>query len=493
MVDKPLYEEGRDYVRLAHHEASKRPYTSPFLKDYARVLHSAAFRRLQGKMQLFPVGYNSITRTRLTHSLEVAEIAIRISSWLNNNHDYFQNEPDEKGRHSYLIDRDLVAAAAISHDLGHPPFGHSGENALNGLMGIEPFEGNAQTLRILARLEQRLDSKTLENLTSSFQDHSYEAQLGPQQGGLDLCYRTLASVIKYDSNASEKKVSAFHNKEEKNKENVKNRIFKGYYREESELVANLKKVLMPSSFDNELRTIECQIMDIADDIAYSTYDLEDAMIVGLIKPFDVISCADEHLDKISEEVTKKMHKFGYDYRVDQKDALAVLMQVFSNILSYNNKDDYRENNILQRIAYVARSYRENLEHANNQPIRRRFMETLIEGAVRAVSVELDELNPMLSHVKIELTKFLEIECLKAFTFQIVTSCQSNMIIAHRSKKVVESLWQQLIDVDNSLLPDDIRSLFRKESDERKQNRMLCDLIATLTDTEAMDLYRKLEP
>ena len=105
-------------------------------------------------MQLFPVGQHAITRTRLTHSLEVAEIAVQIVSWLNNN-----GESDYLN--TYPLDRDLVATAALAHDLGHPPFGHSGEEALNERMKQRAFEGNAQTLRILSVLEQRYDGKNI--------------------------------------------------------------------------------------------------------------------------------------------------------------------------------------------------------------------------------------------------------------------------------------------------------------------------------------------
>ena len=183
MPNIPLYSDV-DYVRFTHGEASQSPYSSPFFKDYARVLHSAAFRRLQGKMQLFPVGQHAITRTRLTHSLEVAEIAVRIVAWLNKN-----------GKSLYLlehpIDRDLVATVALAHDLGHPPFGHSGEETLNERMNRRAFEGNAQTLRILTVLEQRHDGRSIEAINSKNLESTPEGS----SSGLDLCYRTLGPVI----------------------------------------------------------------------------------------------------------------------------------------------------------------------------------------------------------------------------------------------------------------------------------------------------------
>ncbi len=125
------------------------PYRSVWRVDFARLVHSPAFRRLQGKTQLFP-GESDFFRNRLTHSLEVAQIAKSIALKLN--YEYFRDATDE----DHKISTDLVEFAALAHDLGHPPFGHNGEAALDECMrGIGGFEGNAQTLRILARLEKK--------------------------------------------------------------------------------------------------------------------------------------------------------------------------------------------------------------------------------------------------------------------------------------------------------------------------------------------------
>jgi dGTPase len=120
---------------------------SPYRRDWARLIHSPCFRRLQGKTQLFPSDENDFYRNRLTHSLEVAQIASGIAQNFNKDDQFFQQNP---------IDVDLVYFAGLAHDLGHPPFGHNGEKALDRLMTrFGGFEGNAQTLRILARLEKK--------------------------------------------------------------------------------------------------------------------------------------------------------------------------------------------------------------------------------------------------------------------------------------------------------------------------------------------------
>ncbi|MEQ9639049.1 MAG: dNTP triphosphohydrolase [Alphaproteobacteria bacterium] len=116
-------------------------YRSAFRRDYARLIHCPAFRRLQGKLQIFPGIESDFFRNRLTHSLEVAQIAKSIALRLNDQYSIFKNNE---------IDTDLVELAGLAHDLGHPPFGHSGEIGLDSCMSTSGgFEGNAQTFRIL--------------------------------------------------------------------------------------------------------------------------------------------------------------------------------------------------------------------------------------------------------------------------------------------------------------------------------------------------------
>ena len=166
----PLYGEGdREREYPIDDDA---PHRSAFRRDYARILHSPAFRRLQGKTQLFPSVEHDFFRNRLTHSLEVAQIAKSIALRLNDRDSYFRACP---------IDTDIVETAALAHDLGHPPFGHNGERALDDCMKERGgFEGNAQSLRILSKLGKK------------------EPQRFPEVG-LNLTYRTLAAVLKYDS------------------------------------------------------------------------------------------------------------------------------------------------------------------------------------------------------------------------------------------------------------------------------------------------------
>jgi len=193
-------------------------------------------------MQLFAGIESDFFRNRLTHSLEVAQISKSIALKLN--HEVL----NEKG---YRIDTDLVEFAGLAHDLGHAPFGHSGEYALNERMRNHGgFEGNAQTLRILCRLEKKLDS-----LPTQLDENKKPIwfRKGEEHSvGLNLCYRTLASVIKYD-----KQVDPAKNNDGPDK---------GYYEEEANVVSRIKSALLGEKARRKLKTIECQIMDMADDI-----------------------------------------------------------------------------------------------------------------------------------------------------------------------------------------------------------------------------------
>ena len=142
VTGKPLYTQN-DYTRRVLAQLKNPDGRSPFRRDWARLIHCSAFRRLQGKTQLFPSDEEDFCRNRLTHSLEVAQIASGLALNINSSdacEGYFKKYP---------IDVDLVTFAALAHDIGHPPFGHNGERALRTLMrGHGGFEGRADGLGI---------------------------------------------------------------------------------------------------------------------------------------------------------------------------------------------------------------------------------------------------------------------------------------------------------------------------------------------------------
>ncbi|MFC7688413.1 anti-phage deoxyguanosine triphosphatase [Paeniroseomonas aquatica] len=227
-------------------------------RDKSRIIHSSAFRRLQGKTQVMGVGENDFHRTRLTHSIEVGQIGEGLLKVLQRQHEV---EPDIV---NWLPSPALMIAACYAHDLGHPPFGHGGERALHRKMvGSGGFEGNAQTLRILTKLEK------------------YQAG-----HGINPTRRTVLAVLKYPV-----RYDAFPETDHQNKPP------KCYYTEEANIV---EWALEPfSKNDTELfrkigtdgkpehRGLDASIMECADDIAYAVHDLEDIIARKLVTKREV--------------------------------------------------------------------------------------------------------------------------------------------------------------------------------------------------------------
>src|SRR5262245_13850561 len=228
-------------------------FRSEFRRDYARLIHCPGFRRLQGKAQLFPCQENDFFRNRMSHSLEVAQIAKSIAIKLNDTNPYFAK---------HHIDTDLVEFCGLAHDTGHPPFGHNGESELDRqMLKFGGFEGNAQTLRILGRLEKK---QTYNGFPYQSGEPEQISNGTDRRAGLNLTFRSLAGVLKY--NRVIPKTLAARTAIQSEKE-----PYKGFYDHEAALVKQIKEHVVGRRFsrdDEEFKTIECSIMDVADDIAY---------------------------------------------------------------------------------------------------------------------------------------------------------------------------------------------------------------------------------
>ena len=259
--------QARRSPNVPHRPDDPRP---AFERDRSRIIHSAAFRRLQAKTQIPGVDENDFYRTRLTHSMEVAQIGRGLVLWLRQQH------PEQQ---TLLPGLELIETIGLAHDLGHAPFGHSGEVALHSLMAhCGGFEGNGQSLRLLCRLESHTPGH-----------------------GLNLTRRTLLGILKYPV-----PLARLHCTTVPEFPEVSARIHrqdweppKGYLDTETSIVDWLLEPLEPEDrqrfqqftspqarqHGHSLhKALDTSLMEIADDIAYGVHDFEDAVALGLLNP-----------------------------------------------------------------------------------------------------------------------------------------------------------------------------------------------------------------
>ncbi|XID91383.1 deoxyguanosinetriphosphate triphosphohydrolase family protein [Paenibacillaceae bacterium WGS1546] len=377
---------GTDF-RLHPGEAGDRG-RDEYSRDYARILYSASFRRLQGKMQLLGVDQHHFIRNRLTHSMEVAQIARGIAADMG-------------------IGNTFVAeACALAHDLGNPPIGHHGETVLNELVrDVGGFEGNAQTLRILRKLEKK--------------HHAYR--------GLNLTFRTQLGVIKYY----------------RRHDDGRNRKF--IYDDDYEEIA---RTLEERGIRlGEVATIDMQIMDLADEIAYAAHDLEDCLSQNLFTIDDLL----------------------YEFHLDGKERGA-----YEQLDGIVNK--------CRDFAYQGRYFGSSEEYSFL--FRKELTSSIVNLLVR--DIHYSETKGRLDYKEYgQLARGL-----KRIVFRLIMRRPSVQLYEKRGEKVLRGLFQVYGDpranADLKLLPPEYR-VFSAES-ERLRN--VADFISGMMDHFALHEYEK---
>lgn len=411
------------------------PYRSDFEIDKGRIIHSEAFRRLQSKTQVLQVSESDFHRNRLTHSVEVAQIGRGISKYIE--HAY----KERLAEYNLILDHDLIEAICLAHDIGHPPFGHGGEIALNYMMdGYGGFEGNGQTLRIISRLGKY-----------------------SQGNGMDLTRRVCLGVLKYpcrfselwNTSKSRNKVNKFH---ELNQDEWK--APKCYFDDEKEVVDWILQVFShqdqtsfkqfrESKEDNhkpKYKSFDCSVMELADDIAYAVHDFEDGFELGLFN---------EHLINELIERTFSNNKFIWhlekereynDYEILKMKKLSSLKKMVSVWIGF----------LISSIELIE----------NDIDFECPFLQ------YKAV------LNPEADALLNDLKTIVDVNIIKSF---------QNQQTVKNGQIIICNLFDVFV-ANNQLLPENTREKF--EMAERPY-RVVSDYIAGMTDRYALKMYSKI--
>jgi dGTPase len=402
-------------------EPPKSQARTPFERDRGRVVHSSALRRLGAKTQVLGAGHDDFVRTRLTHSLEVAQVGRGMGRSLG-------------------CDPDVVDTACLTHDLGHPPFGHNGETALAEIAEpIGGFEGNAQTLRLLTRLEPKV-----------LADDGTPA-------GLNLTRASLDASVKYpwaygvgparpDGTASRKF---------------------GVYADDLPVFTWLRK-----DAPDGVKCLEAQVMDLADDISYSVHDVEDGVVAGRID-LDLMADPDER-ERVAEYVRAW---YGEWYTVDAIDA------ALGRLENYLRGEGH-----LVRAFDGSRRALASLKDMTSQLIGR-FIGSAI-GATRAVYGE-GPLTRYAARLVVPSDTEHEILALKGIAVAYVMAPRGQEPRYQREREILADLVRVLADRAPDELEPPFAADWRAAPDDGARLRVVVDQVASLTDLSAIALHKRL--
>ena len=408
-VEEMYDDHARDRVLPEPPKRVEAPERLAFERDRARVVHAASFRRLAAKTQVVGPQSDDFVRNRLTHSLEVAQIARDLSRAL--------------GTHP-----DITETAALAHDLGHPPFGHNGERALAALAeDCGGFEGNAQTLRLLTRLE----AKT--------------ADAAGESVGLNLTRATLDACTKYPWGRAEAPASA-------------DGKF-GVYDDDSAAFDWVR-----AGAPETRRCVEAQVMDLADDVAYSVHDVEDGTVAGKVDLTRLDTAA------VWETVRKWYLPAASDAELDE---VLVRLRGVGSWPASSYDGTRRELAALKNLT---------------SDLIGRFC-----GAVQQATFATAE-GPFARYAAdlvVPEDTWAEITVLKGIAAHYVMQDATRVALQVRQRELLTELVAVLLDHDGADLDESFAVDWASAADDRARRRVVIDQVASLTDASAVAWHDRL--
>ena len=405
--------QGADLERFVPQPRSQSVGRGEFARDRARVLHSAAFRKLSAKTQVLSPSSGDFARTRLTHSLEVAQVGRELATALG-------------------VNPDLVDMGCLAHDLGHPPFGHNGEAALNfWAADIGGFEGNAQTFRILTRLEPKI-----------YDDSGISR-------GLNLTRSSLDAATKYPwrlSRASEfGSLTKF-----------------GAYDDDLEVFEWMRQ-----GAPDGIKCVEAQIMDFADDVAYSVHDFEDSIVEGFVNPADLSDPSSD--EGLIEEISKWSD--GELSRSDLEVALASLRSSLHWLQSFDGSAQHlaKLKNLTSDLigSFVSRTTAAILASAASKSLTRYRAGVIVPEKVRS-----------------------EIAVLKGIVASAVMTHNSRQPYYEQQRELLIELADAMLGKNGAELDPVAKELWDNCESDRARKRVIVDFVASLTDPAAIAIHSR---
>ncbi len=389
-------------------EADKASPRRAFARDRARVLHCSALRRLAAKTQVLVAGESDIPRTRLTHTLEVAQVSREIGEALG-------------------ADPDLVEVAALAHDIGHPPFGHNGEDALHEVSrGYGGFEGNAQSFRVLTRLEAKVhrDGESV---------------------GLNLTRSALDAATKYPwpAQPGERKF--------------------GVYADDLPIFDWMR---LPAP--RQQRCIEAQIMDWADDVAYSVHDVEDAVVLGHLELGALRS------------------------RTERDDVVATAHRLYAA-----DCDPAQLHEALQRVLGLPIwPHRFDGSHADLAALKGMTSELIGRFSLSAQDATRDAFGPgPLVRYRAELIvppeTRAEVAVMKGVAAQYVMQRPGARAMYDRQHEIIVELTAALLEREGADLDPWLRGWWDRAGSDAQRVRVVVDQVASLTDVSVLHWHDRL--